>query len=104
MSPEDLVRHLVWTRSTLRSIDSGVAHVAALDAAATRDRVRAANPVIYQAVSDTMRFGALFRYLRTSMPATWRSLLSQISQLAPLPRVQTPTAVTLPTSGSSEND
>ncbi|MEA5447547.1 hypothetical protein VB780_03130 [Leptolyngbya sp. CCNP1308] len=49
------------------------------------------NTAVYGAAMNTMRFSALFRYVKQTNPDSWRSFLGQVSTLAPQPYVDTPT-------------
>lgn len=49
------------------------------------------NPAVYSAVVNTMRFSALFRYVKQTNPDSWRSFSDQVSTLTPRPYVDTPT-------------
>jgi hypothetical protein len=51
----------------------------------------AANPAVWNATVNTMRFAAFFRYVKTNFPDTWVSFLNQIKKIEPEPRIYTPT-------------
>ncbi|MCL6591982.1 MAG: hypothetical protein K6U80_18790 [Firmicutes bacterium] len=51
--------------------------------------VRQANPVVYEAVNDVMRFSAFFRYCKTNNPKNWLSVKTKIQTIKPAPKVTT---------------
>jgi hypothetical protein len=49
------------------------------------------NPTVWNAVLQTAKFSAFFRYIKTSNPASWRAFLNQLRPVAIQPLVKTPT-------------
>jgi hypothetical protein len=51
----------------------------------------AANPSVWNATVNTMRFTAFFRYIKANYPSEWNSFIEQVKEVDPEPRVVTPT-------------
>jgi len=51
----------------------------------------AANPAVWNATVNTMRYAAFFRYVKTNFPKAWLAFLNQIALIDPEPRIFTPT-------------
>lgn len=58
---------------------------------AKRSALRKLNPVVWNAVVNTMQYAAFFRYMKRNKPAVWSSFLNQVQRVPVLPRVKTPT-------------
>lgn len=51
----------------------------------------AANPAVWRATVNTMRYAAFFRYVKANFPENWLAFKNQIVTLDPEPRIVTPT-------------
>jgi len=51
----------------------------------------AANPAVWNATINTMRFAAFFRYVKKDYPQAWNVFLEQVRTLDPAPMIETPT-------------
>lgn len=51
----------------------------------------AANPAVWNATVNTMRFAAFFRYVKTTFPESWKAFSDMVKLLDPEPRIVTPT-------------
>jgi hypothetical protein len=51
------------------------------------------NPLVYDAVTQTMRYAAFFRYVKLHYQGAWLSFLSSIQNIRPMPAVTTPTTM-----------
>ncbi len=63
------------------------------DISAEPDLFQAANPAVWKAVVNTMRYGAFFRYIKQNYPDTWAVFSNQIKGIIPEPVVFTPTVM-----------
>jgi len=54
------------------------------------------NPLVYESVSNTMKYAALFRYVKQNYPARWQTFLQSVWYVRPKPQVVTPTAMPRP--------
>jgi hypothetical protein len=61
------------------------------DVSSKPELFEAANPAVWNATINTMRFAAFFRYVKKNFPENWRSFVDQVKQLDPEPRIVTPT-------------
>jgi hypothetical protein len=52
---------------------------------------KAANPAVFDATVNTMRFAAFFRYIKTNYSLDWKAFVDQVSEVDPEPRITTPT-------------
>lgn len=55
------------------------------------DALRRLNPAVYDAATQTMRFSALFRFVKQRNPENWNEFSAQIRQVTISPCVKTPT-------------
>lgn len=55
------------------------------------DALRRLNPAVYDAATKTMRFSALFRFVKQRNPENWNKFLAQIQEVKIFPAVKTPT-------------
>jgi hypothetical protein len=61
-----------------------------------------ANPEVWNATVNTMRFAAFFRYVKTNFPESWKAFSNQVKLLDPEPRIVTPTIMYDPDSKAME--
>lgn len=61
------------------------------DISSKPDLFSAANPAVWNAAVNTMRFSAFFRYIKTNFPKAWFVFMEQIKTVDPEPRIFTPT-------------
>jgi tetratricopeptide (TPR) repeat protein len=57
-----------------------------------RKMLRQVNPPLYEAVNKTMRYAALFRYVKAHNPQSWKAFYAQVATQVPEPDVTTPNA------------
>lgn len=50
-----------------------------------------ANPEVWYATQNVMRYAALFRYIKNRIPSGWKAYMQQIETIDPEPRIFTPT-------------
>jgi len=50
--------------------------------------VRELNPVVYQAMENTMKYAAFFRYIKEQQPQTWNKLLNETRYISITPKVK----------------
>lgn len=62
----------------------------------------AANPAVWNATVNTMRFAAFFRYVKTNFPESWKAFSDKVKLLDPEPRIVTPTIMYDPDSKAIE--
>jgi len=55
-----------------------------------RDALRKVNPHLYEAINKTMRYAALFRYVKANSPLSWNAFCAQVKDRLPEPSVVTP--------------
>jgi hypothetical protein len=61
------------------------------DVSSKPELFEAANPAVWNASVKTMRFAALFRYIKINYPETWLAFINQLKSIDPEPRIITPT-------------
>ncbi|MEO0082552.1 MAG: hypothetical protein ABIL25_09765 [candidate division WOR-3 bacterium] len=88
---ESLRETIIALRTMLDLVEP--VHLAAYSTYLTErsDQIRLLNPVVWDAGMTTMRYAALFRYVKEHYPEAWRSFIAQIEGIEPEPRVETPT-------------
>jgi len=62
----------------------------------------AANPAVWNATVNTMRFAAFFRYVKANFPESWKAFSDKVMLLDPEPRIVTPTIMYDPDSKAIE--
>jgi len=62
----------------------------------------AANPAVWNASVNTMRFAAFFRYIKTNYPDVWHAFFNQVKTIDPEPKIITPTIMYNPDSKEME--
>jgi len=72
------------------------------DVSSKPELFEAANPAVWNASVNTMRFAAFFRYIKTNYPDTWLAFFNQIKTIDPEPRITTPTIMYNPDSKEME--
>jgi hypothetical protein len=72
------------------------------DVSSKPELFEAANPAVWNATVNTMRFAAFFRYIKNNYPETWVDFISQVKTLDPEPRIITPTIMYNPDSKELE--
>lgn len=55
------------------------------------DTLRQLNPAVYDAAQNTMRFAALFRFVKQRNPESWNEFMAQVLHAEVSPAVKTPT-------------
>lgn len=55
-----------------------------------REVLRKVNPHLYDEINDTMRYAALFRYVKANNPSSWKAFHAQIKDRVPEPSIVTP--------------
>jgi len=61
------------------------------DVSSKPELFEAANPAVWNATVNTMRFAAFFRYVKANFPKAWLTFQNQIAEVDPEPRIFTPT-------------
>jgi hypothetical protein len=68
------------------------------DVSSKPELFEAANPAVWNASVNTLRFAAFFRYIKTNFPIEWKTFMAQIQTVDPEPRIVTPTIIYNPDS------
>ncbi|WP_456438566.1 hypothetical protein [Psychroserpens sp.] len=51
------------------------------------------NPMVYKAADNTMKFSALFRYIKRNNPENWAKFITKIENVEISPKIKTPTSL-----------
>lgn len=57
------------------------------------EMLRAINPAVWDATTNTMRYSAFFRYCRSKHPGAWKDLMAKAEKISISPAVRTPTVL-----------
>jgi tetratricopeptide (TPR) repeat protein len=79
---EDLDRPVVEASSLTQGLKS------------KRSVLRQINPHLYDEINKTMRYAALFRYVKLNYPSSWKIFYAQLANKEPEPAVVTPYSFT----------
>lgn len=78
----------------INSLEPKVTEVKGLTAElkSTSGDMRNLNPQVYDAATSTMRYAALFRYVKRTNQEAWTAFLHEMNAIRPLPHIVTPTS------------
>jgi hypothetical protein len=90
-TPESLLEMIVKTEAYMNRDSVIYLKGFSDDVSSKPELFETANPAVWNATVNTMRFAAFFRYVKANFPKAWLVFQNQIAEVDPEPRIFTPT-------------